>query len=448
MVKSSRCAISIVTLALLIGLCRLGASAAGGAVVPTGNTRTARASHTATLLFDGRVLITGGIERDQVFLSSAELFDPVAGEFNTTGSMISSRVDHTATLLPDGNVLIAGGYGGQYLTSCEIYDAGVEDFVPAGSMSESRGGFTATLLNNGKVLIAGGYNRTYLSGAELYDPETGRFTQTGHMSTPRTSHTATLLQDGKVLITGGSFGGAVMQTAELYDPATGQFTLTGSMSRVRYKHAAALLGDGNVLIVGGSDNRDWDGRYRSAEIYNTATGEFSPESDMTVARFKFIDGVVGLRNGNVFLGGGGVTPEVYDSQTGSFGPADGEMDAARYFSTATALANGRVLVGGGYDRSIRTSSRFWTYTPEPFVKSEPRIGALRVAGKRLFVEGADFGFGATIMLNDKVQKTRNSAPTPKQTLVGKKTGLRIRPGDRVQVLYPDGELSPPFIFGQ
>ena len=69
----------------------------------------ARAAHTATLLATGpaphRVLIAGGIgavdpAAHGIELSSAELFNPVAGgSFSATGAMSTARALHTATLL-------------------------------------------------------------------------------------------------------------------------------------------------------------------------------------------------------------------------------------------------------------------------------------------------------------------------------------------------------------
>jgi len=96
--------------------------AAKGAFTSTSDMAWRRVWHSATLLPDGTVLVAGG-ETDGcgnkfcMFAGSipaAEIYDPVTGKFVATGDMIEPRETHTATLLRDGRVLITGGvrYGG------------------------------------------------------------------------------------------------------------------------------------------------------------------------------------------------------------------------------------------------------------------------------------------------------------------------------------------------
>src|SRR5215472_5129463 len=65
--------------------------------VPTGNLGTARAYHTATLLPNGKVLVTGGIGSNGLS-SQAELYDPATETWVATGSLGIARYAHTATL--------------------------------------------------------------------------------------------------------------------------------------------------------------------------------------------------------------------------------------------------------------------------------------------------------------------------------------------------------------
>jgi hypothetical protein len=226
----------------------------------------------------------------------------------------------------------------------------------------------AVLLNNGKVLLAGGIGTgwTFLASAELYDPSTGIFTPTSSMTTAREAHTATLLKSGKVLIAGGHKDRreamTVYSSAEVYDPAKGIFLATGSMTTIRHKHAAALLPDGDVLIVGGSDKRDWQGEYASAEIYDSAKGKFRAASEMNMARFKLANAVVPLRDGQILIAGGGERLELYDPAANTFKVVRGRIDAARFFSAATLLQDGRVLITGGYDNHNEASAKAWIYT--------------------------------------------------------------------------------------
>jgi hypothetical protein len=349
----------------------------------TGSMSVARIGQTATLLQDGRVLIAGGLT-DGV---SAELYDPKTDSFSPTAPMSVARASHTATLLADGRVLIAGGNGDtdSGLMTAELYDPKTGRFTrtgfgpgenhnatprpnwtcpPGGNCGTvflaMRDGHTATLLADGRVLIAGGGGLVDpLASALLYDPATGQFTATGSMGTPRSGHTATLLSDGRVLVIGGVGAGGNLTSAELYDPATGTFSATGPTTVGRTNaFTASLLEDGRVLVAGGpragADPNNWSAD-ASAELYDPATGTFSPTGSMTAGRVSHTATV--MSDGRVLIvGGDGETGaalssfEIYDPSTGTFS-LGGPMVVAREGHTATLLSDGRILVAGGFGDS-------------------------------------------------------------------------------------------------
>src|ERR1051325_7686022 len=217
----------------------------------TGSLNVGREYHTATLFSDGRVLVAGGGTNGpeiypNPYTTSAELYDPVTGNWTVTGSLNYPRSLHTATLLPSGKVLVAGG--SHFPASAELYDPATGTWSVTGTLITPRYGYhTATLLPDGRVLVAGG--RYNVASAELYNPATGTWTATGSLHTGRSDHTATLLLNGKVLVAGGmnqSFTFGALTSTELYDPATGTWTVTGDHNVPRLNHTATLLPDGRV----------------------------------------------------------------------------------------------------------------------------------------------------------------------------------------------------------
>jgi hypothetical protein len=341
-----------------------------GKITEIGKLSEARAAHTATRLNDGKILITGGMERNGVFFDDADIFDPKTNNFTQAKNKMSiKRVSHTATLLLDGRVLIVGGWTNRLPdASAEIYDPKTEKFTFVGNTQRRRSGHSATLLDDGKVLIAGGFDgQERLSEVEVFDPKNNSFTLIGKMLNARSVHSATKLADGKVLLTGGEVNrGQILSSAEIFDPKTNKFSLTKAMNVVRYKHDSILLKDNRVLVFGGSDNRDWRGQYKSAEIFDARTNEFTPTGDMNFARFKVEGTAVLLKDGKVFIGGGGEEAEIFNPLTNTFVKATGRFGIPLHYATVTLLEDERALIVGGYGNGTRetgpiSTNRAWIF---------------------------------------------------------------------------------------
>jgi hypothetical protein len=407
---------------------------------PTGSLTFGRGGHSATLLRDGSVAIIGGYSSDAGgragTLATAEIYDPATGAFRTVESTATARANHSAVALGDGRVLIVGGLsefqpqgGGRgYLGSADLFDPSSEVFTAAaGSLTTERSGASATLLPDGDVLVAGGGNSfgSPLS-AELFDPGLQRFTKAGDtsslktitvaplladgrvfmpgagrapdggselylpggrpVSTPsplaserppiigvpvsgvtlRRGHTATGLPDGRVLITGGQGGDQndFLQTAEVFDPTTGVSVATGSMASIRVDHAAVPMPDGRVLVIGGGFDPG------GAEVYDPDTGTFGPvpqEIDDALEGHRVLP-VMGLTDGLLLLEDDARTLTLLDMATGQLTPAG---DACYWFEGGVALSDGRLFGGCGADTgAIISDPALGTSVPAPGISGE------------------------------------------------------------------------------
>jgi hypothetical protein len=298
-----------------------------------------------TGLPDGRVLFTGGI--DAVTgqpTSAAAIYDP-ATQVTTTLTMAAARAGHGASVMGNGRVLITGGSSALNLTnplslftgllvSTEIFDPATNAFTSGPNMLEARAMHTSTTLTNGQVLIAGGISLLPIvnipnvsNTAYRFNPATNSFGLPAFFTGARFLHSAAPLSNGRVLLVGG-LTLDLTTFLQTLDPADliiatrtdcqlfatglagfGTFTTVNGMQVGRAGAAVAPLANGGAIIAGG---------FELAIDPTTSTFAFNPTA--TADRFA--------QSPNT------LTPV-------------GAMAAPRLFPTAVNLPDGTVMVVGG-----------------------------------------------------------------------------------------------------
>jgi len=134
-----------------------------------------RESARAIALSDGRVLLSGGKSSPgpislSFYLSSAEIFDPVAARWTSVGSMVAKRTTHEMTLMPSGKVLVTGGIAGiTSLSSSELFDPTTGSFSALPNMAYARWGHGTTIAPSGAAVISGGQGRS-VTTVEVFSP--------------------------------------------------------------------------------------------------------------------------------------------------------------------------------------------------------------------------------------------------------------------------------------
>lgn len=370
----------------------------GGWALPAG-LAGGRKAHTATLLADGRILVTGGTGSrqgtfsgtDYSFEKRTSIFDPATSSWTASGNLNFPRTGHAAALIANtsgsgstthnGWILVAGGTvtgTGATTRKAELWNPSTGLWANTGNLGAGRTAPVMVPLQNGKVLVIG--NGTTSGNCELFNPATGTFAATGALSEAKRGFQSVVLTDGRVLVTGGVLAtGAASNKVEVYDPTAGTWSPLTPLRDGRFNHTMTVLQDGRILLAAGqtSDPNNanaaiftgWDATLpaavagNSTEIYDltlpvtlNAGDSSTPQGtgNTFVSEARFGHSAMLLANGKVLLVGGtgsvngqSTTTELWDPFTDTFQYGANSLAIGRTGHTATPMQNGDLLVVGG-----------------------------------------------------------------------------------------------------
>jgi len=311
-------------------------------------------AHTALADDGGQLIVVGGDRGLSTLSEGVDRLDPATGQATRIAVLASGRASHSAVVLEDGRILVAGGSIALVgAPSSELVDPARGSVVDAGRLALSRTAHAATRLADGRVLLTGGTGR---DTAELWDPDTRRWRLlASRLQHPRAGHSATLLGDGRVLVVGGDAGGfAGYRFAELWDPRTEAFTpVDAPGAEPRMLHAAWRDGTGDVNVAGG-ERVSATGVVPLASVwrFEAATARWVAAAGLAGART--LAASVQIDAQAVLLAGGQTPEDAASARLSTWTPLGGErvlpdLPGPRRWHTATRLRDGTVVVLGGED---------------------------------------------------------------------------------------------------
>jgi len=233
-------------------------------------------------------------------------------------------------------------------------------------------------LPNGNVATFGGYSITgqqRLNVCEVFNVNVNSFFMVGNMFEKRDRPAAVSLSNGLVLITGGNDGSGGLSSCEIYHPSRNKFyNCKAKMQTGRHGHTATLLPNGKVLICGGYSASH---SLRTTEIYDPDTNSFSGGPSMIMERYYHTANA--FADGRILIAGGEGnsscdSTEIYDPETDSFlyGP---NMRRVRVGHFSVLLPDGRVLIGGGRNNKSKKTTEIY----DPWTKSFSKGGRMLLA---------------------------------------------------------------------
>lgn len=318
---------------------------------------SARAYHTAIRLpGTDRVLVAGGLGSGPYnVLASTEAYDPATDTWASYGTLGTARYAHAMTSFADGTILLAGGldaYGAPTATAEATTGTG---YFPRASMPGPAAGLTLDPLSAEWAIAAGGYR--FVGGALRTTADAPVYFKAADQWYARTMpggsrgwHASLATSTGVTFFGGERNDGAysVLSSVVRYNSGVDTFSTLTSLPVARTKAGAALLASGTAVIAGGETT---SGAATSRTDYAPlpATSPWTQGPNLLGEAIRPA-ATATMHEGMVTTGGYASTTVLNDArlfESATSGRPVAKLHTARYAHTATADANGLVLVAGG-----------------------------------------------------------------------------------------------------
>ena len=211
-----------------------------------------------------------------------------------------------------------------------------------------------------------------------------------------------LLPNGKVLVwrTG--------DTARVWDPATGTFTITPALFGDLHCAAQATLADGRIIVIGGQMVSTHVG-IKVTALFDHTTNTWTPGAEMAYARWyptatTLANGHLLATNGDDETGTLVTIPEVYDPATNTWRQLTAANRSQALYSFMYQLPNGKV-----YEAAPKTDTAYldvsgngsWTSGPvsQWTTNGYSESGAMYEPGKIIRAGGGDPAMTRTAIID-------------------------------------------------
>ncbi|KAL3067993.1 hypothetical protein niasHT_037983 [Heterodera trifolii] len=309
----------------------------------------------------------------------------------------------------DGKILISGGYDRNLcLRTSEELDicGGAEEWRQLAPMCCERARFDAAVVNGKVFAVCGSNGNNDLSSCECFDPTTGRWNEVCPLE-PARSHNGCASLSGLLYCIGGSTDHATLGDCRRYDPATNEWREIAPLKAQR-SQAGCTAWRGLVVCVGGCDK--WN-CLDSVEAYDPQMDQWrhlarlrTPRRGCAVAVLGNSLFAIGGHDGHNVL----ATVEVLDSPNAQWRPGPSMQHSARVHHHAISAPGIGIFVVGGFDGTHFLASMEVMESEENGWHSSLDDRKVEVDPTLILIGGSDRSEPA-----DDEPKTASTTPTPR-----------------------------------